>query len=262
MSQSNPLISIVLPVFNAANYLLDTVESILSQSYQNWELLIVDDCSSDGSWKLIQHLQKGDLRIQAIQLDSNSGGPALPRNTGIEKAKGDLLAFIDSDDVWHKDKLQIQLEQFLIHGMDFSCTQISVFQNTIEDVVTEDLTVDLEEISLPNLLKINLIPLSTVLAKKELFDENRFSSIQGFVGIEDYELWLRIHSRVVASFRLSVPLTHYRLREDSLSASKLKMLLRRLLVLNKFKINGKGLGWRKYYYLCCYVVESLLRRAN
>ncbi|GAE35809.1 putative N-acetylgalactosaminyl-diphosphoundecaprenol glucuronosyltransferase [Halalkalibacter akibai JCM 9157] len=103
-----PLVSIVTPVFNAERFVTETIESVLSQTYSNWELILVDDCSSDRSKEIIQSFQEKDQRIKYVCLETNMGA-AVARNTGINKAIGKYLAFLDSDDMWHPDKLEKQV---------------------------------------------------------------------------------------------------------------------------------------------------------
>ena len=103
-----PLVSIVVPVYNAARFMDDTIQTVLNQTYQNWELLLVDDCSSDDSIQIIKKYLKKDKRIKLFKLSENSGA-AIARNTGIDKAKGRYLAFLDADDLWVKNKLDLQV---------------------------------------------------------------------------------------------------------------------------------------------------------
>ncbi len=102
----SPLISIITPVYNSAAFIGDTIESVLNQTYTNWEMILVDDVSTDDSVAVIKSFD--DDRIKLIQLEKNSG-PAVARNTAILKAKGRYIAFLDSDDLWLPEKLEKQL---------------------------------------------------------------------------------------------------------------------------------------------------------
>lgn len=108
MTKDQPLVSIVVPVYNAEKFLADTISSVQDQTYDNWELLLVDDCSSDGSVAMIKKCQKDDRRIKLILMKRNSGA-ALSRNTGVRAAKGQFLAFLDADDLWKENKLGTQV---------------------------------------------------------------------------------------------------------------------------------------------------------
>ena len=95
----NELVSIITPAYNSANFIAETIQSVQNQTYQNWEMLIVDDGSSDGTEEIVLSFMEKDQRVQFYKLEHNSG-PAVARNTAIEKANGDYMTFIDADDIW------------------------------------------------------------------------------------------------------------------------------------------------------------------
>ena len=94
-----PLVSIITPCYNAASFISQAIESVLAQSFGDWEMIIVDDCSSDDSLSIIQKYARIDSRIRYLRTDKPSGSPTLPRNMGIKEAKGRYIAFLDSDDI-------------------------------------------------------------------------------------------------------------------------------------------------------------------
>lgn len=104
-----PLISIITPCYNAVPFIAQTIESVLTQTYPYWEMLIVDDCSTDRSAEIIQTYVKRDLRIKYFRTDHPSGSPSLPRNIAMEQAQGEYIAFLDSDDAWLPSKLEEQV---------------------------------------------------------------------------------------------------------------------------------------------------------
>ena len=104
---TEPLVSIITPCYNCSNFIENTIQSILLQSYQNWELLITDDCSSDQSWKILNKYAKQDPRIKLFKLNKNSGA-GVARNNSIKNAKGRFISFCDSDDQWKLEKLEKQ----------------------------------------------------------------------------------------------------------------------------------------------------------
>ena len=114
-----PLISVIVPVYNGQEYLDLTVHSVLSQTYLNWELILVNDGSSDETSAIIDKFIESDTRVVGVNLEKSSGGPAHPRNIGIDNAKGDYLAFLDADDLWDKDKLKFQVEFLEKEKLDF-----------------------------------------------------------------------------------------------------------------------------------------------
>ena len=107
-----PLVSIITPCYNAAPFISQAIESVLAQSFGDWEMIIVDDCSSDDSLLIIQEYARIDSRIRYLRTDKPSGSPTLPRNMGIKEAKGRYIAFLDSDDIWLPNKLSDQLKVF------------------------------------------------------------------------------------------------------------------------------------------------------
>lgn len=122
------LVSIVMPNYNSACYLQKTIESVLAQTYQNWELLFVDDCSTDDSMQIIRSFQ--DERIHVYQNEKNSGA-AISRNYALRMAKGKWIAFLDSDDLWRKDKLETQIGFMVGKGYDFTYTHYRVCNNGV-----------------------------------------------------------------------------------------------------------------------------------
>lgn len=104
----NDLVSIIMPSYNTAKYISAAIESILNQTYENWELIIVDDCSTDNTDEILTEYAKKDSRIRYYKNEKNSGA-AVARNRALRQAKGKWVAFLDSDDLWEKDKLEKQI---------------------------------------------------------------------------------------------------------------------------------------------------------
>ena len=115
----NDLVSIIMPSYNTANYIADSIQSVINQTYSNWELIIVDDCSSDNSTEIIESFH--DSRIQLL-INSHNSGAAVSRNYALREAKGRWIAFLDSDDLWHPNKLKLQIEFMECNGYSFSYT--------------------------------------------------------------------------------------------------------------------------------------------
>ena len=105
----NVCISVITPCYNSGAYIADAIESVIAQSFVNWEMIIVDDCSSDNSAFIINQYSSKDARIKYFKTDFPSGSPTLPRNIGIKYAKGKYIAFLDSDDIWLPEKLKEQI---------------------------------------------------------------------------------------------------------------------------------------------------------
>src|SRR5699024_3826925 len=106
--RENPLVSIIMPAYNSKKYLEEAIHSVIKQTYKNWELLIVDDCSKDNTLEILKNYSSQDHRIKYSTLEENSG-PAVARNQAIDMANGSYIAFLDSDDLWFENKLEKQL---------------------------------------------------------------------------------------------------------------------------------------------------------
>ena len=119
--ENEPLVSVITPLYNSEKYISKTIESVINQKYNNWELIIINDCSKDKGPEIVKKYQNQDERIKLINLEKNSGA-AVARNIGIENAQGDFIAFIDSDDIWERNKLKEQINFMLDNDYNFSFT--------------------------------------------------------------------------------------------------------------------------------------------
>ena len=127
------MVSIVVPVYNAANYIADTIKMVCEQTYRDWELILVDDASTDNSVSVIEDIIKGQKkRIRLIRKRVNEGA-AEARNTGIDASAGRFIAFLDADDVWKRDKLKKQVAFMEDHGYAFSYTKYGLMDNNSKD---------------------------------------------------------------------------------------------------------------------------------
>lgn len=193
-----PLVSVIIPCYNGEKFINEAIESVLNQTYQNWELIIVDDGSMDNSKKIITQYCDADKRIQFIQHKKNKGIPSA-RNTGIKVSKGEYIALLDQDDLWNKEKLDIQMEEFLKSNNSLGL----IFSNvTIMDTInnkkrkSKPIHINFEKISNEELIKKlfleNFIPSVAVIFRKECINQvGEFN--EGITwGGDDYELWLRI----------------------------------------------------------------------
>lgn len=111
-----PLVTIVTPCYNAANFLPETIESVIAQTFTDWEMIVVDDFSTDNSVEIVKEYSRKDSRIKFLSTEHNTGSPAIPRNIGIEAAQGKYIALLDADDIWYPSKLQNQVEKLEANG--------------------------------------------------------------------------------------------------------------------------------------------------
>jgi glycosyltransferase involved in cell wall biosynthesis len=125
----NKLISIITPCYNSAYFLSQTIESVLVQTYQQWEMIIIDDCSTDDSYEIALRYAEKDKRIKVYRMEYNSSAAAC-RNKTIELSQGEYIAFLDSDDLWMPEKLEKQLNFMVEKGCDFSFTEYEHIDET------------------------------------------------------------------------------------------------------------------------------------
>lgn len=196
------MISIIIPTFNRCNYLFRAIESVLLQTYKNWELLIVDDGSTDQTYFHLKSLLKENQKIRYIRTPNR--GVSAARNLGIKLSKGDLIAFLDSDDEWYPEKLDLQIS-FLEKNLDISLV------HSDETWVRNGKRVNQKNIHKKEggeifckCLNLCAISPSTVLIRKELFKKIGLFR-EDFPVCEDYELWLRVTAKLPVGF-IDIPL--------------------------------------------------------
>lgn len=212
------LVSIVVPVYNAEKMIERTISSVLKQTYQNWELILVDDCAKDNSAYLIKKKALDEPRIKYYKLEQNSGA-AVARNKGIELAEGEYLAFLDADDFWLEDKLQRELD--LMKAMDCSFVYAATQMIDEDDQKLGDYTPVPEWTDYKNLLKRTVIATSTVLLNMNKIGD--FSMPLRRSG-QDYATWLMLLRRVDKAYGINEPLVLYRISPKSLSSNKFKSI--------------------------------------
>jgi len=212
-------ISVIVPTYNRSKYICESIDSILNQDFDKslFEVIVVDDGSTDGTQELIK--QYGN-RIRYYKIP-HSGKPAVARNFGINKAKGSIIAFQDSDDIWAQDKLKSQIKYFessdvvLVYGQSGVIDEKG--EKTNSNIVNNHLLSKGEAFN--DLLKTNVISTLTVMAKKEVIEEvGFFNEKDSCRGVEDYELWLKILSIHPKGIRCTdKTLAYYRRHNDNIS---------------------------------------------
>ena len=213
----NNLISIITPCCNAARHLVQTIESVRAQSWQEWEMLIVDDCSSDGSPDIIREYSAKDSRIKYIKTNQRSGSPAVPRNLGIENAHGRYIAFLDSDDMWLPNKLEVQMRVFFKN--EDAAVVFSFYEKVQENGIRSGRVVTSpSRITYNDLLYGNVIGCLT-----GVYDTEKVGKVyMRQIGHEDYPMWLEILKRGFVGVNTCDVQALYRVRKGSVSADKLK----------------------------------------
>ncbi|WP_176719658.1 glycosyltransferase family 2 protein [Salinivibrio sp. BNH] len=244
-----PTVSIITPSYDCSNYISNTIDSVLFQTFTDWEMIVVDDCSSDNSVSVINSYMEKDSRIRLIQLKENSGA-AIARNTAIEVAQGRYIAFLDSDDLWEPEKLAIQLSFMQRNDIAFSFSAYHKINEEAVDIGTVSVP---ENVSYHQLLKCCVIGCLTAM-----YDTNKIGKV--YMPLirkrQDFGLWLRILKKCGIAYGIAQPLAKYRVRKDSISSNKLKAALynwklyREVENLNLFQA---------LYYFSHYAISGVLR---
>ena len=245
-----PIVSVITPVFNAANLVGQAIESVQSQTFPNWEMIIIDDCSSDDTCAVVRRYSSLDSRIRLISQKEN-GGAARARNVALRLAVGRYVAFLDSDDYWLPMKLELQLEFMVKTKSAISYTLYRRF--TDKNNETSSLLPRIKTFNYHELLKNTGMACLTVMV-----DCSQTGAMQmPLVKHEDYALWLAILRKGFIAHGLQEDLARYRVSEKSLSSNKLKSAT---WVWNIYR-NVEQLG---YFYsmwcFCNYAWNALIKR--
>ncbi len=214
------LVSIILPYYKKKKFLEETINSILNQTYQNFEIILIDDEISLESKNLLKEISKKDSRIKLINNEKNIGA-GLSRNKGINLSNGEFVAFCDCDDLWLPKKLEIQLNFIKKNNFYFTHTSYEVIDGTGKLI---SLRLAKNEINYRELLGSCDIGLSTVIINKKIFNDKnlKFSSLKTK---EDYVLWLKIAKKGFKIIGVDEKLTKWRKTSNSLSSSTMQKLL-------------------------------------
>ena len=210
------LVSIIIPYYKKKDYIKKTINSILKQTYKKFEIIIINDEPGELSKNILSFLKKKDSRIKIINNKKNIGA-GKSRNKGINIAKGKYIAFIDSDDLWKKNKLLKQIEFMRKKNIEISHTSYEIID---DDLVTRG-TRQAKLMNYKKLIKSCDIGLSTVIIKKSLIKNLRFPNLKTK---EDYVLWLEIAKKGKTIHALNTKLTQWRKSKNSLSSSVARKL--------------------------------------
>lgn len=211
-----PLVSVITPAFNAEHTISQCIESVLSQSYENFEHIVIDDRSRDATREVIRSFAGRDQRVKAIFLDENKG-VALARNAGISEAKGRYIAFLDADDLWLPEKLEEQVHFMREHNLKLTYSSYYIINDE------GDVTASYEapsKLSYGKLLKSNFIGNLTGIYSIDFFGKQYLQEC----GHEDYVLWLKLLKQVPYTLGIEKKLAKYRITESGLSSNKFKTI--------------------------------------
>ena len=228
LRKKNPIFSVVIPIFNAEKYIVDTVRSVLRQTFKDFEVILVDDFSTDNTPAICGLIAEQNKNVKYIRTARNYGCPGGPRNLGVRHADGEYVAFLDADDLWHENKLEAQLLVIEKYRSDFVSSEMQVFKQKHFYDCQKKMQ------SLERVTKIKYwdqalnyqTPTSSVVVKKSIMEANPFQEGLNFKAREDIDCWLRIHSLISSSYKIQAPLIGYRLSDQQISGNKFDMLSR------------------------------------
>lgn len=217
MIYKKDLVSVIIPLYNSANYITPTIKSVLSQTYQNFEIILVDDYSKDNTFDVVSEFTKKDNRIKYFKQPVNKGA-AEARNRGMDEATGQYIAFLDSDDLWNQDKLEKQLSFMKERNASFVyCAYDWVDEN--ENLIKGKVKIK-SQVEYKDLLTKTLISTPTVILDRYILGDVRMPLRR--TG-QDYAFWLLL-LRQVNAFGIDEALVHVRRRTGSLSKNKFQNL--------------------------------------
>lgn len=233
---NRPLVSVIMPAYNAANYIGEAIKSVINQTYKCWELIIVDDGSTDNTRTVVNKLQRLDSRIKYFYQNNTKQGIA--KNNAIQESSGEYLAFLDSDDLWLENKLELTLNEMISGEYSLIFTDSYVLKGEFKDInslstmgVTDKIYYGKE--SLLSFLESNKIPNLTVLLKREVFfDAGGFTKRDV---AEDYEMWLKLLKNGCRFKAISLPLSIYRMHNSSVTAKDRSATVEAINILKSYR---------------------------
>ncbi|MCU5326114.1 glycosyltransferase family 2 protein [Bacillus cereus group sp. BfR-BA-01428] len=242
-----PKVSIITPSYNSEEFIKQTIKSVVKQTFQKWELIVIDDCSQDNTREIVKAYEEIDNRIKLLELEKNSGA-AVARNKGIEIARGTYIAFLDSDDIWEYTKLEKQIKFMEEKDIAFSFCGYEVIDEHGNSLG--------KEVKAPNEIRYNellgntIIGCLTVMLNKEKIGEFRMPNVKP----EDTALWLEILRTGFKAYGIQESLAKYRIVQGSVSRNKLKAAGNYLKVLWRQKDLNIV---RKFLYFILYAFNAL-----
>jgi teichuronic acid biosynthesis glycosyltransferase TuaG len=247
------LVSIITPSYNSEKFISETIKSVQNQTYSNWEMIIVDDCSCDKTVEIIQNFMEDDHRIYLIQLYKNSG-PAKARNFGIEKVTGQFMTFLDADDIWFPEFIQNSIKTINTSGVDFVFSSYKRSNENLEFVYSDFIVP--KKVTYTDILKSNSISCLTAFINIEVLGVKKMPDI---LKRQDMGLWLKYLKEMPFAFGIQEPMAIYRIRENSLSRNKKNLLKYQW----QFYYKVEKLGFfPSVYYMLQWMARGFLKYRN
>jgi len=245
------LVSIITPSYNSSKYIYEAIQSVMSQTYVNWEMILVDDHSTDNSVEIIERIASGNPKIRLIKLKNNVGS-AQSRNVALEVVSGRFIAFLDSDDVWHSDKLEKQVEFMLKRKAPISFTSYELID---ENGTSKNHAIySIEKLNQLDYLKNTIIGFSTSMIDTQIVGNSfRMMDIRTR---QDTSLWITLLGKGFLAYGLDEVLVKYRIHSNSISANKIKAVMQ---VWNLY-FNIHRLGFFKSAYCFAFYLYNAIKK--
>jgi glycosyltransferase involved in cell wall biosynthesis len=243
-----PLVSIITPVYNAERFIEKSILSVLNQTYEDWEMLVIDDCSTDNSLAVVKKYSLVDSRIRLINMPKNSG-VAAARNTGVNVAKGRFIAFLDSDDTWMPSKLSDQVRYMLDNKYYFTYTSYQVIDD--KDRIINNRRIE-TKLGYRDLLKTCSIGCLTVMYDTSYFGKR----LMPLRRREDLGLWLDLLKEVDYAFGIDEVLAQYRVSSNSMSTKKVLAAKHQWKLYREYQDLG---FFKSIYYFIHYAINGYIK---
>jgi len=222
------LVSIIVPTYNTEKFIRQTIESVQNQTYQNWEMILADDASTDQTVSIIEEFAQKDNRIKLFKLPENRGN-GFARNAALEKATGKYIAYLDADDLWFPEKLEKQIQFLKANDLHFTFS----FYDSIDEE-GNDLNRRVESpnpLTYKQLFFCNYVGNLTAIYDADYFGKIILETTQKR---QDWRIWLTILKQIKIAKPVPEPLAFYRIRKDSVSSSKFKLIKHNFGVYREF----------------------------
>lgn len=257
-------ISVIIPIFNMASFIGQAIESVQSQTINDWEMIVVDNCSTDNSRETVDRYAASDSRIKLFRCEYNSGSPARPRNIGIKQASGTYITFLDADDLWLEQKLERQVnflndhkEVFLLYARYFFMKNGKITKDKVLPPLKQ---MKSGRIFKDLFLSDNFIPTLTVMFRNRYENNYLFDEDPG--SMEDLDLWLRISGKENIDF-INEPLAIYRIHGSSTTSDYKLVFSKYLTLLKKWRKKvGLGVICLKYILFISQMAILILRKVK
>lgn len=246
------LISIITPIYNSAQYIEETLDTVLQQTYTHWEMILIDDCSEDASVAIVERFVQSEARFKLIK-NLKKSGPGITRNKGISAAQGQFITFLDSDDLWFPNFLETSLKRCLDNNYEFVFSSYERKDENLNPLISDFIVP--KKVSYYDLLKSCPISCLTAFIDIRRIGKHYMPELKKR---QDWGLWLSLLKKIDYAYGIKEPLAVYRMRKNSVSRGKLKLIpyvwkvyrdveklsvIQSIYLLNLWALNG----FKKYY---------------